>query len=596
MGLNATTLVVAPPPASIQAVINSALPGDVVQLSNGTYIEEIYINKNITLQGNGIGASVIQCPTTPNPLTNTFVFTPTGATYHAFVLVENTSNVVIQELTIDGNSQATNFLSNRFDGLAFHNAGGTVQNIRATNVQDSSPGGGTQHGFAIAGAIDDSNPHTINVTSCTIDNFQKAGIDMRGNTLHAILTSNTVTGETPSSLANANGIVIQFGARATIDSNIVTHLRSTVVGNDAVGILLSGAGANSSVTNNVSNDSDLGIYSANALGNITISDNIVNDNLDLGIYVQDTAGTSTLENNILTDNVNYNMYLYNSSTNNAFMLGQNQFIGSQRGLTVQGNVTTGPTVTMNADSFTGTTVYYIEEIDAPNDIWPSTSNVFFDGLVSGHITLAEYNAIRTKILDKLTPVPNPALGLVLDYISPSPPTVTNVSPNNGPTSGGNTVTITGTNFLSSNTQVFFGATPGTGVVIISDTELTVTAPAGLGTVDVTVTTPFGTSPITVDDEYTFAPLPPPLFVGFLRCGFLFAYWDASPSTNIVSYRIYRNGVLVKTVPASDPHIYRKEVHTRRQARQFSITAVDSNGIETTPVPINLLWSSSTEDC
>lgn len=596
MNLNAATLVVAPPPASIQAVINSAFPGDVVQLSNGTYIEEIYINKDITLQGNGIGASVIQCPTTPNPLTNTFVFTPTGATYHAFVLVENTANVVIQQLTIDGNSQPTNFLSNRFDGLAYHNAGGTIQNIHATNVQDSSPGGGTQHGFAIAGAIDDSNPHTINVTDCTIDNFQKAGIDMRGNTLHAVLTGNTITGETPPSLANANGIVVQFGALATIDSNIVTHLRSTVVGNDAVGILLSGAGANSSVTNNTSNDSDLGIYSANALGNITISNNIVNDNLDLGIYVQDTAGTSTLQGNLLTDNVNYNMYLFNSSTNNAFLLGQNQFIGSQRGLTVQGNVTTGPTVTMNTDSFTGTTVYYIEEIDAPNDIWPSTSTVFFDGLVSGHITLAEYNAIRTKILDKLTPVPNAALGLVLDYIAPSPPTVTNVSPNNGPTSGGNTVTVTGTNFLSSNTQVFFGVTPGTSVVVISDTELTVTAPAGLGTVDVTVTTPFGTSPITVDDEYTFAPLPPPLFVGFLRCGVLFAYWDPSPSSNIVSYKIYRNGVLVKTVPASDPHIYRKEVRSRREARQFSITAVDSIGIETAPVPINLLWSSSTEDC
>lgn len=589
VGVNAATIIVAPPPASIQTAINSAAPGDTVQLSNGTYIEEIYINKNITLHGNGVGASIIQCPSTPNPLTNSFVFTTTGATYHPFVLVENASNVVIENLTVDGNSQASNFLSYRFEGIAYHNAGGTIHNVRSTNVQDQVPGGPTQHGFGIALAADDLAPHTVNVTGCTVDNFQKAGIDIRGSTLTANIMNNTITGQNPPSFANANGIVVQFGALVNIANNIVTFLRSTVLGNDAVGILMIGAANNSSVTNNTSNDSDLGIYSANALGNITISNNTVNNNLDVGIYVQDSAGVSTLQNNLLTDNINQNMYLVNSSTNNAFTLGNNQFIGSQTGLLVQGNITTGPTVTMNTDSFVGSTVYYIQEIDAPNDIWPSTSSVFFDGLVSGHITLAEYNAIRTKILDKRTPVLNPALGLVLDYILPSPPTVTSVTPNNGPTSGGNTVTVTGTNFLSSNTQVYFGATPGTSVVVISDTELTVVAPAGLGTVDVTVTTPFGTSPTTVNDEYTFAPLPPENFIGFIECGVLFAHWDSSPSTNIVEYRIYKNSTLVKTVPASDPHVFRKEVHSRGAARHYSISAYDSNGVETVKVPINIIW-------
>ena len=116
---------------------------------------------------------IIQCPNAV--LTNSFTFTTTGAVYHPFVMVEGASNVIIQNLTIDGFSQASNFLNYRFDGIGYHNAGGTIQNVHATNVQDQSPGGATQHGFAIAGVVDDSVSHTINVLDFSVDNFSKGG-------------------------------------------------------------------------------------------------------------------------------------------------------------------------------------------------------------------------------------------------------------------------------------------------------------------------------------------------------------------------------------------------------------------------------------
>ena len=72
------------------------------------------------------------------------------------------------------------------------------------------------------------------------------------------------------------------------------------------------------------------------------------------------------------------------------------------------------------------------------------------------------------------------------------PTVTSVAPAAGPASGGSSVVITGTN-LGSATAVDFGATPGT-ITADSATSITATAPAGsAGPVDVTVTTPGGTS-------------------------------------------------------------------------------------------------------
>ena len=92
-----------------------------------------------------------------------------------------------------------------------------------------------------------------------------------------------------------------------------------------------------------------------------------------------------------------------------------------------------------------------------------------------------------------------------------PPTVTGVSPNAGPLAGGNSVTITGTNFTS-NTEVKFGSTSATGVEMTSPTALTVVSAAGTGTVNVTVITPGGTSALSAADEFTY-PGPPTVVLG-----------------------------------------------------------------------------------
>src|SRR5712692_6340485 len=57
------------------------------------------------------------------------------------------------------------------------------------------------------------------------------------------------------------------------------------------------------------------------------------------------------------------------------------------------------------------------------------------------------------------------------------PTVSSVSPNNGPVAGGTAVTITGTNFAAGAT-VSFGGTAATSVVVVSGTQITATTPAG----------------------------------------------------------------------------------------------------------------------
>lgn len=115
---------------------------------------------------------------------------------------------------------------------------------------------------------------------------------------------------------------------------------------------------------------------------------------------------------------------------------------------------------------------------------------------------------------------------VISYGLAAPPAVTQVTPVTGP--AGTTVTVTGTGFTGA-TAVSFGSTPATFTPssTAADTELLVTVPAGSGTVNVTVTTPSGTSPATPADEFTFLAVTgispsggqPPLTVTIYGSGF-----------------------------------------------------------------------------
>lgn len=83
------------------------------------------------------------------------------------------------------------------------------------------------------------------------------------------------------------------------------------------------------------------------------------------------------------------------------------------------------------------------------------------------------------------------------------PIVTGVSPNSGSPAGGTSVTITGAGFTGA-TAVNFGSAPAANFTVNSDTQITTTSPAGAGTVDVTVTTPVSTSPISAADQFTYS--------------------------------------------------------------------------------------------
>lgn len=87
--------------------------------------------------------------------------------------------------------------------------------------------------------------------------------------------------------------------------------------------------------------------------------------------------------------------------------------------------------------------------------------------------------------------------------APAAPSVTGISPNSGNITGGTSVSITGTN-LTGATAVRFGGNNATSFTVSSATQIIATSPAGsTGTVNVTVTTPGGTSGAGSGSQFTY---------------------------------------------------------------------------------------------
>jgi alpha-tubulin suppressor-like RCC1 family protein len=91
----------------------------------------------------------------------------------------------------------------------------------------------------------------------------------------------------------------------------------------------------------------------------------------------------------------------------------------------------------------------------------------------------------------------------LAFRSPTP-TITAIKPTTGSVEGGTTVTITGNNFTGA-TAVKFGSSSAASFTAKSVTITAVSPAEPSGTVDVTVTTPVGTTAISTKDRFKFLP-------------------------------------------------------------------------------------------
>jgi uncharacterized protein YhjY with autotransporter beta-barrel domain len=164
-------------------------------------------------------------------------------------------------------------------------------------------------------------------------------------------------------------------------------------------------------------------------------------------------------------------------------------------------------------SVSGGTAPYTYSVEAGLGNLPPGMSLSSTGLLSGTPTATGNYTFSLRYDDNTTSSQGPgvqyfaAQNVTVNIVAIPAPTVTSITPTSGPTAGGTMVAITGTNFTGA-TAVRFGATNATSFVVINATSITATAPAGsVGTYDVTVTTPGGTSATSAADQYTYVAAP-----------------------------------------------------------------------------------------
>lgn len=89
------------------------------------------------------------------------------------------------------------------------------------------------------------------------------------------------------------------------------------------------------------------------------------------------------------------------------------------------------------------------------------------------------------------------------------------------------------------------------------------------------------SPASLDGESTSVNYP------FQRQYFNILNWTASPSNGVITYRVYRNDTLIASISASSPLTYQDFLINRKTSYIYSVTSVDQNGLESTPITVSI---------
>jgi hypothetical protein len=163
------------------------------------------------------------------------VVDPAAGDFDGAVVASDGAVMNVQNLTINGATQTgADHCDRVFNGIALTNASGSISNVTLNNI--GLPETGCQLGRAIL--VDDTTAGTtqsVTIQNNTISNYNKNGIDVRGN-VAAKISGNTVT-TTTSALIARNGMVIRGGATADVWSNTVSGNHYTVNTNVASGVL-----------------------------------------------------------------------------------------------------------------------------------------------------------------------------------------------------------------------------------------------------------------------------------------------------------------------------------------------------------------------
>lgn len=296
---------------TVQGGVDLASAGDTVCVADGTYIEHVHIEKDLTLR-NARGASpVIEMASNPPD----YDVPESGGNYETVLFVGPESGpagyrVDISGLTIDGRDQQPTTAS-RAAGVILRNVDGRFE---GNTIIDMAVGGRQTGGLAI---YSDSE---VAVTGNTIDGYERFGIVANGDggahpAPTADISGNDVTGSGDGSGTawGPNGIQIGYGAGGAIRDNVVHRNRYSSSAQVASGIIVFESDG-VTVSRNTVTESDAaltcgtwGWFRQTATGNRFVQNEV--DGAIVGVHLESVAwdgfstADPTLNNTKIVNNV-----------------------------------------------------------------------------------------------------------------------------------------------------------------------------------------------------------------------------------------------------------------------------------------------------
>lgn len=276
---------------TIQAAVTGANADDRIIVQDGTYNENVDVDKELTIESeNGYSSTIVVAAVTDD---HVFYVTADHVTIEGFTVYNHpdTGSMGIclygaENCLITNNRCGIDIDNRNYRGISVSNGG---NNIISNNHCYSN----RQSGITISSAN-----NTISGNTCDA-NF--SGI-LIGSTDNQVL-NNTVTN-------SDNGVHLNGASQTIVSGNTCTSNNYRTISR---GITIYNSDDNT-ISNNVSNSNPFGIYLFNASNNNNVLNNTCNSNTNSGINLSSPADNNTISGN--TCNSNTNRGIISGSLNN----------------------------------------------------------------------------------------------------------------------------------------------------------------------------------------------------------------------------------------------------------------------------------------
>ncbi len=277
---------------SIQAAIDAANSGDTISVAEGTYVEQLTINKSLTLQGAGKTSTVVQAPAADRAgiLSNLGLdWSKIDVDYVIGATTDtSTIDVRVEGLTVDANGEDKSSAADVFVGVVFNNIDGATAGLFNCDVKNFGSAEGN-NGVRVYGDSDLTIDNNV-VSGYTVDGIGLWGDDDADTSEDPVFAvSNNQTSGTTS--VSRFGIFAAYDATGTISGN-------TVKGHNISGGTFEG----------------IGIYLFDT-NNVTIGTNNQIDNCCRGIQLHASSGND-VDGNTITNSIQHHLMLSGNSDNN----------------------------------------------------------------------------------------------------------------------------------------------------------------------------------------------------------------------------------------------------------------------------------------